>query len=224
MKISGHQIEWSYESIAAWPYAYWAHTHGLLTETESGPDSSCVYWYSPKHTIRTDERSWDNMKLAGDLPNLWIHKPRLDKSKWTLWKAGRMGTDKTIPNADYFGKIEAGHISGIAFAFHHKHKHMAQWEPWRRGDYRVIKRLSEYMKCHFVDDVFTIIGHAPPEKGTKEYINKKAQDHKAKIDMINAQVAEKLAARKAATMQGVPTAPTPHSCPTCGQPIPEKAP
>jgi hypothetical protein len=82
MKVSGHQIEWSYESIAAWPYAYWAHKNGLLTETESGPDSSCVYWYSPKHTIRTDERTWDNMKKAGDLPNLWIHKPRLDTSQW----------------------------------------------------------------------------------------------------------------------------------------------
>lgn len=82
MKVSGHQIEFGYEAIAAWPYAYWAHTQSLLTQTESGPDTECLYWYSPEHIIRTDERCWDNMKEAKDLPNLWIHKPRLDKSKW----------------------------------------------------------------------------------------------------------------------------------------------
>lgn len=82
MKISGHQIEFGYEAIAAWPFAYWAHTQGLLTSTESGPDTDCLYWYSPHHEIRTDERGWHNMANAGDLPNLWIHKPILDKRQW----------------------------------------------------------------------------------------------------------------------------------------------
>lgn len=82
MHISGHQIEFGYEAIAAWPFAYWAHTNGLLTSTESGPDTECLYWYSPDHVIRTDERGWHNMKEAGSLPNLWIHRPVLNKQQW----------------------------------------------------------------------------------------------------------------------------------------------
>lgn len=140
----------------------------------------------------------------------------LDKYKLTLWKAGRMGTDKTIPMAQDFGTITAGKISGIAFAFHHSHKHMAQWEPWRRGDYRVIKRLSEYMKVKWVDDVFTIIGSAPPEKTTPKYIEDKLAQHKKNVDRINAEVAQKLALKKATPQ---PQAIASEPCPHCGRPM-----
>lgn len=524
MKVSGHQIEFSYEAIAAWPYAYWAHQQGLLTETESGPDTECLYWYSPKHTIRTDERSWDNMKEAKDLPNLWIHKPRLDTSKWVppplkehfsktaitydkptvvianrinvewerdvinylslealrrlfdlltptyqvvyinvrgrpeledtakaidigdydmiraeypqvkvihdiiengsynetqcrifagckrfitmnggyavlasyfggeniiyskeskelwpsvnswynwypdlggsnikvvntyddlydmvfskwvrrdplinilvrchrreqslerfynslkeqpyknwrviasyddeeTWKyllkypfqklsvspaeepstkpdgdeyrgwlapnlylnemmelvddgyimfmddddylnknalgdiANRLKKDqlalwrtkalsgRLIPSDDNFGRIVAGDISGIAFAFHHTHKHLAQWEPWRRGDYRVISSLAKHLTQSWIDSPLTLIGTAMPEKGTKEYIDKKVAENKAVVDRINAQVkAKSLAVKKAQKKAPKPQSPRrrPRVCRCCGKPL-----
>lgn len=64
---------------------------------------------------------------------------------------------KAIPSDENFGhRIEAGDISGIGFCYHSKYNEDAQWEPWRRGDYRVIKNLSAVIpETRWVDRVFS---------------------------------------------------------------------
>lgn len=156
----------------------------------------------------------DTFKSKNSLAGIAKH---VDKVSLTLWKAGRMGSDKTIPMAEDFGKIVAGKISGIAFAFYHHHKYMAQWEPWRRGDYRVIKRLSERLKPKWVDAVYTIIGSAPPEKGTRERVSENVESRSKRVDAINAQVAARKASRVMAASNPPPA--RQKNCPHCGRPM-----
>lgn len=78
-KVNSFNVEFGYELISALPYAYYLHERGLLTETISGVDTDCLYYFSPKHTINSSIRSWNNMHLAKSIPNIRIHKPVLDK-------------------------------------------------------------------------------------------------------------------------------------------------
>lgn len=80
----------------------------------------------------------------------------LEHDRLTCWSVRVNSTGLVIP---YRGqKIEAGNISGIGIAFHRAHLEHAQWEPWRRGDYRVIANLSKRLEPHFVKDVLGVIG------------------------------------------------------------------
>jgi glycosyltransferase involved in cell wall biosynthesis len=76
--------EFGYELLSAIPYAYNLHLKGELQETISGFDTSCLYFFSPKHTESDCKRSWDNMtKLWNEkFPNITIHRPQLD---WDLF-------------------------------------------------------------------------------------------------------------------------------------------
>ena len=137
----------------------------------------------------------------------------LDPYKLTLWRA-KTETGRVIPSDDNWKKVVAGDISGIAFAFHHSHLHVAQWTPWRRGDYRVINALHSYMKAKWLDGALSIIGRAVPEKGTSEYIMRKKAEQKLLVDAINAKVAiQRPEVMEQTTMQ-------PLACPHCGQQMP----
>ena len=49
---------------------------------------------------------------------------------------------KLFPSNEYFGKEpKLFNISGIGYAFDAKYKELARWEPYKRGDYRVAKKL-----------------------------------------------------------------------------------
>lgn len=49
---------------------------------------------------------------------------------------------RTIPTSENFGKAPVCcDISGIGFAFDAKYKFLAEWEPYKRGDYRVATKL-----------------------------------------------------------------------------------
>ena len=74
MKVDSENIEFGYELISVIPYAYYLHTKGKLTETRSGNDTESLYYFSPKHTINTNERAFGNIAKV-QAPNKWIHKP-----------------------------------------------------------------------------------------------------------------------------------------------------
>jgi hypothetical protein len=88
MKVNSHNIEFGYELLSAVPYAYELHLQGKLTETISGKLSEPLYYFSPKHTINTEPRSWYNTMKArsAGLPYTDIHKPELTPKHFPPYK------------------------------------------------------------------------------------------------------------------------------------------
>ncbi|HUV84784.1 MAG TPA: hypothetical protein VMV86_03695, partial [Methanosarcinales archaeon] len=84
MIVNSHNIEFGYELISTLPYAYYLHKKGLLKETNSGNDTNCLYYFSPKHTINPEIRSWYNTPKAIGTPNIDIHKPFLNKEQFLV--------------------------------------------------------------------------------------------------------------------------------------------
>ena len=72
--------EFGYELLSALPYAYNLYLKGELLETISAYDTSCLYFFSPKHTEVSIKRNWDNMKILWEknFPNINIHRSELD--------------------------------------------------------------------------------------------------------------------------------------------------
>ncbi len=77
MKVNSENIEFGYELISVLPYAYYLHTKGQLTETVSGNDTECLYYFSPKHKINKKIRDWHNTPKV-KTPNNRIHTSGLD--------------------------------------------------------------------------------------------------------------------------------------------------
>lgn len=86
MIANSFNIEFGYELISNIPYAYWLYKQNLLTETISGVGSEPLYYFSPKHTINTEIRTWNNMfnARAAKIPNIYIYKPYLDLSQFCI--------------------------------------------------------------------------------------------------------------------------------------------
>jgi glycosyltransferase involved in cell wall biosynthesis len=82
--VNSNCPEFGYELLSALPFAYNQYLKGNLTETISGFDTSCLYFFSPKHIETDNERSWDNMKKLWNtnFPNINIHRADLD---WELF-------------------------------------------------------------------------------------------------------------------------------------------
>lgn len=81
MKVKSFNTEFGYELISTLPYAYYLHTKGLLTETESANDTKCFYYFSLKHVENNIQRSWYNTEKSTN-PNVKIHVPNLDLSQF----------------------------------------------------------------------------------------------------------------------------------------------
>lgn len=141
----------------------------------------------------------------------------LSKNKLLLWNAKLEVNGRVIPEKKNKGKVVAGDISGIAFAFHKSHLHKVNWTPWRRGDYRVINDLAGYMPVNYMDNDLSIIGNRLDNFSTAER-HAKALEHRAKkAEAINAAVASKRAAGADVVYENICL-----TCPTCGQNIPQK--
>jgi hypothetical protein len=87
--VNSYNCEFGYELISVIPYAYYLHLQGLLTETISAKGSNPFYYFSPKHTINPQPRSWyykDSTAveylIKDNVPNVLIHKPSLDLNRW----------------------------------------------------------------------------------------------------------------------------------------------
>lgn len=88
MIVNSHNIEFGYELLSAVPYSYEKYLNGELTETISGIGSEPLYYFSPKHTINKQPRSWyntDKARLDG-LPYTFIHKPERPKLAFPPYK------------------------------------------------------------------------------------------------------------------------------------------
>lgn len=117
-----------------------------------------------------------------------------EEGKVLLWRVAER-TGRIIPSDENLGNIVAGDISGIGFCFHSKYIPLAQWEPWRRGDYRVIRSLSSAMDTKWLDEVLTRMGSR--EDGKKFDVKAAAADMKTFENEVNAHVKQVLADRKA---------------------------
>lgn len=84
-----------------------------------------------------------------------------------LWKC-RLRDGRDIPEAPYFGREEAGgghgsrlhpslngQISGICMAYPASAFNRSPWEPWRRGDFRVMRNLSNTLCIKWLDNVLS---------------------------------------------------------------------
>jgi hypothetical protein len=96
-----------------------------------------------------------------------------------LWRV-RFPTGMLIPDDEQWYKIENGAlpvvkcISGIGFCFHSKFKNQIEWGFWKRGDYRVIKKL--YSLCNskiFINLALTRIQEIPHSGKITDKIIKK---------------------------------------------------
>jgi hypothetical protein len=81
MVVNSQNIEFGYELISVIPYANYLASKGLLEKTISGNDTDCLYYFSPKHEINKETRSWFNTSKVLT-PNIAIHKHTLDKSQF----------------------------------------------------------------------------------------------------------------------------------------------
>lgn len=86
MIIDSKGGEFGYELFSTLPYAYHKHLKGELTETISGVDTACFYYFSPKHTERYETRQF----AVVDHPNFNIHTTKLSP-------------DITFPDLKQFG-------------------------------------------------------------------------------------------------------------------------
>lgn len=84
MVVNSFNIEFGYELISCVPYAYWLHVNGKLEETISGVDTESIYYFSPKHTINKENRSWYRTATCeqSGIPNVRIHRHELDTDKF----------------------------------------------------------------------------------------------------------------------------------------------
>jgi hypothetical protein len=87
--------------------------------------------------------------------------------------------DRLVPSDNNFGKEpKLKDISGIGFAFNHKYK--INWEPFKRGDYRVAKHLyNNIPKTIFINDVLTKL-----QREVEDGFGKR-DDKTKKSDVIN---------------------------------------
>jgi hypothetical protein len=132
----------------------------------------------------------DDLLSKGALSLIAQH---VEEDRVLLWRAVVDPGGRLIPSEENWKKIVAGDISGIAFAFHSKHLDKVNWEPWRRGDYRVIRDLCAQVQPKWLNIPLTIIGRAPSDKNTAAYMAEKKAEHMAKVARINEEVARKRA-------------------------------
>jgi hypothetical protein len=88
--INSYNPEFGYELISVLPYAYWLYKQRRLKKTISAKDTECLYYFSPKHEINPEQRSWYSGKTASiillndeGVPNAFIHKSNLDLSRFS---------------------------------------------------------------------------------------------------------------------------------------------
>jgi len=96
--IDSNCTEFGYELLSVLPYAYSLHQKGALEKTISGHDTSCLYFFSPRHEEISCSRSWDSvLELRKEnFPNINIHKSRLDWDKFSPPPFKEYYSDKKI--------------------------------------------------------------------------------------------------------------------------------
>jgi len=84
--VNSHLMEYGYELLSAYPYAYHLHLKGQLNGTISGYDTKPLYFFSPNHTEVNERRAFLNIHKAkhDGIPNTIIHRAELDWDQMTF--------------------------------------------------------------------------------------------------------------------------------------------
>lgn len=136
----------------------------------------------------------DDILLPGAIDTI---QAAVDPDALVLWRV-RARNGALVPEDEYMGMIEPGHISGIGIAFHNKWIPLAQWTPWRRGDYRVAKSLASALNEVWLTDVLTAMEERLDDKPLAQVLAESKAVMDKKKEEINKAVAESMSARKVA--------------------------
>lgn len=81
--VNSHLVEYGYELLSVYPYAYYLHLKGELQGTISGVDTKPLYFFSKNHTEVEGRRAFLNIHQAkhDGIPNTVIHRAELDWDK-----------------------------------------------------------------------------------------------------------------------------------------------
>lgn len=85
MIVNHYGVEFGYELIAVIPFAYWNYVNNNLEKTVSHKDTKCLYYFSPNHEESLGRRHSKHVRTCmneGDIPNIYIHVPYIDESRW----------------------------------------------------------------------------------------------------------------------------------------------
>jgi hypothetical protein len=101
-----------------------------------------------------------------------------------LWRV-KIGK-RVVPKKENFGnKPVCCDISGIGFAFDAKYK--KDWEPYKRGDYRLVDEIYKVAKVKWIDKILSEAQNGAGAGNRKDMVIKENEDMKAilKIKIIN---------------------------------------
>ena len=96
--VNSHLMEYGYELLSAYPYAYHLSLQGQLDGTISGYDTKPLYFFSPNHTEVNERRAFLNIHQAkhDGIPNTIIHRAELDWDQMTFPPLKEHYKDKAI--------------------------------------------------------------------------------------------------------------------------------
>lgn len=82
--VNSFNCEFGYELISVVPYAYYLFKNNKLDKTISGKFSDPLYYFSPKHEINPEQRSWPNTKtmINSGIPNGSVHRSKLNTTQF----------------------------------------------------------------------------------------------------------------------------------------------
>jgi hypothetical protein len=76
----------------------------------------------------------------------------VDKNSLVLWKI--QAPKRVVPSKENFGKEPVNcDIGGNAFLFHSDYKHLATWEPYRKGNWRVCSKLYPILNPIWINEI-----------------------------------------------------------------------
>lgn len=98
MIVNSRLVEFGYELLCVYPYAYYKYLKGELDQTISGIDTKPLYFFSKDHKEEKGKRQFANICLLkhDKIPNAAIHRPELDWSKWVAPPLKDYYKDKAI--------------------------------------------------------------------------------------------------------------------------------
>ena len=76
-----------------------------------------------------------------------------DTKTMLMWRV--LFPDRIIPSPDNLGRIVAGDISGIGFAYPVEYKEHGSWDDYSFCDFRVISKLATHLEIKTIDKVLT---------------------------------------------------------------------
>jgi hypothetical protein len=81
-KVVEYHGEFQQELLFVLPFAYWHHLNGTLLSTASCRNTRELYFFSPIHEEKFEEREWESNDESYEIPNM-THCNSFDYRKWS---------------------------------------------------------------------------------------------------------------------------------------------